>query len=152
VPSAPAMGSVKQALGGNDLFYSVGVLLSDGVIGEFFLFPPNPLAVGGALRGSQRLSVDQWFFFLERFLFVLPGEYCFSASGNLLSAGAFEKIARQHYDVFGSGRGTSTLNLQSGLLWPRGASEGAPFQSLLAHIPKAFLFSGTEALSPASRG
>ena len=71
------MGSVKQALCGNDLFYSVGVLLSDGVIGEFFLFPPNPFAVGGALRGAQRLSVDQWFFFLERFLFVLPGEYCF---------------------------------------------------------------------------
>jgi hypothetical protein len=33
------MGSVKQALCGNDLFYSVGVLLSDGVIAEFFLFP-----------------------------------------------------------------------------------------------------------------
>ena len=35
------MGSVKQALGGNDLFYSVGVLLSDGVI-EVFSVSPEP--------------------------------------------------------------------------------------------------------------
>ena len=29
---------------------------------------------------------------------------------------AARKLLRLHYDVFGSGRGTSTLNLQSGLL------------------------------------
>ena len=71
MPSAPAMGSVKQALGGNDLFYSVGVLLSDGVIAEFFLFPPNPLDGwwGFEGRGASQLSsgfsfwsVSSWFF------------------------------------------------------------------------------------------
>jgi hypothetical protein len=117
-----------------------------------FSVPPNPLAVGGALRGAQRLSVVSVVFLFGAFPLRSSGRVLFSASGNLLSAGAFEKITRQHYDVFGSGRGTSTLNLQSGLLWPRGASEGAPFQSFLAHIGKTFLFSGTEALSPASRG
>jgi hypothetical protein len=54
-----------------------------------------------------------WVLFrLERFLFIFRGALFFS-SGNLLSASAPTKQRRLHYDLFGSGRGTSTLNLQS---------------------------------------
>ena len=35
-----------------------------------------------------------------------------SPAGNLLSASAPRRNRRLHYDLFGSGRGTSTLNLQ----------------------------------------
>ena len=120
------------------------------VSSQSFSVPPEPSRrlVGLEGRGASQLisgfsfwSVSSWFF-RESIVFSL---------GQPAIRRRFRKIARQHYDVFGSGRGTSTLNLQSGLLWPRGASEGAPFQSLLAHIRKAFLFSGTEALSRASR-
>ena len=53
----------------------------------------------------------------ERFLFFLPGEAFFTPTGKLLSASGQGKSLRLHYDVFGSRRGTSTLNLQSGLFW-----------------------------------
>ena len=53
----------------------------------------------------------------ERFLFFLPGEAFFTPTGKLLSASGQGKSLRLHYDVFGSRRGTSPLNLQSGLFW-----------------------------------
>ena len=90
MPSAPAMGSVKQALGGNDLFYSVGVLLSDGVIAEFFLFPPNPLDGwwGFEGRGASQLISGFSFWSVSSSFFR---ESLLSPSGNLLSAGALAK-------------------------------------------------------------
>ena len=56
-------------------------------------------------------------FLSERFLFFLPGEAFFTPTGNLLSASERKEWRRLHYDVFGSGRGTGTLNLQSGCFW-----------------------------------
>ena len=71
-----AMGSVKQALGGNSVFYSVVFFLSGGVIGDgVFPFPSNPAAGDGALRGAARLLV-LGFVLWERLLFFLPGELC----------------------------------------------------------------------------
>jgi hypothetical protein len=76
------------------------------------LFPPN--ACRGERCGvlgapSLQSNVNWVFFLLERFLFIFRGEF---SSGNLLSASAPTKDRRLHHDLFGSGRGTSTLNLQ----------------------------------------
>ena len=78
-----------------------------------WLFPPN------ACRGERcgvwgrtaPSSLVRCFSFGERFLFFLPGEFLYLL-GNLLSASAPAGDRRLHYDIFGSGRGTSTLNLQ----------------------------------------
>jgi hypothetical protein len=76
-----------------------------------YLFPSN--ACRGercAVLGAQSpIDVNWVFFLLERFLFIFRGEF---SSGNLLSASAPTKDRRLHHDLFGSGRGTSTLNLQ----------------------------------------
>ena len=52
------MVSVKQVLCGNDLFYSVGVLWSDGVIAEFFLFPEPFRGWWGLARRAAPLSPE----------------------------------------------------------------------------------------------
>jgi hypothetical protein len=83
-------------------------------------------------------------FLLERFLFSFREPIVFS-SGNLLSASAPPQgFRRLHYDVFGSGRGTSTLNLQIELFPSlRGGFEGAPFQRVVLGSEKVFLLSSS---------
>ena len=50
------MGSINQAVCGND-FFSVVFFLSGGVVAELFLFPRNPAAASGArVWGAQPLS------------------------------------------------------------------------------------------------
>ena len=78
------------------------------------------------------------FFLVERFLFVFRGEF---SSGNLLSASALTMERRLHHDLFGSGRGTSTLNLQIEFLVAlSGGVEGAPFQRVNPAWARKFLF------------
>ena len=75
-------------------------------------FPPN--ACRGERCGSGGASPPRdWVlvFSSGAFPLRLPGALFFS-SGNLLSACAPVRDRRLHYDLFGSGRGTSTLNLQ----------------------------------------
>ena len=97
------------------------------------LFAPN------ACRGERcgvwgcGVPIDWLCFSFGAFPLRSSGRGLFSPSGNLLSAGAFGKSHASTMTYSGVGRGTSTLNLQSGLLSPRGASESAPFPSLLAH-------------------
>jgi hypothetical protein len=113
----------------------------------------RPAAAIGAGSGGAGPQIDWLGFVFWSVSSSSSGRAFCSPSGNLLSAGAFQKLARiQHCDVFGSGRGTSTLNLQNGLWSPRGGNEGAPFQSRLPpYFRKAFSSRRTEALSPASR-
>ena len=76
-------------------------------------FPPN------ACRGERcgvwgSIAPSDWVLVVASGAFPLrlPGALFFS-SGNLLSASAPTKGDRRpHHDLFGSGRGTSTLNLQ----------------------------------------
>ena len=91
------------------------------------MFPRTPAAASGAgFWGRRPPSNGVGSFSLERFLFVFRGEF---SAGNLLSASAPAKDWRLHHDLFGSGRGTSTLNLQIEFLVAlRGGVEGAPFQ------------------------
>jgi hypothetical protein len=85
-------------------------------------------------------------FFSERFLFCLPGETFLLPRANCYPQAARRSL-RLHYDVFGSGRGTSTLNLQSGLFFlPSGGGESAPFQSLSLKVRER-IFSWAELLS-----
>jgi len=66
------------------------------------------------------------------FPLLSSGERCSYSHGQSAIRKRANQRRRLHYDVFGSGRGTSTLNLQSGLyLVPSGGAEGAPFQSFL---------------------
>jgi hypothetical protein len=88
--SASAMGFVNQAVCENDFLFA-GLLFVGRCHRGVVSVLPNPVTGGEVLRGAERLS--KWprgVFFLERFLFVLPGESSFS-SGNLLSAGALAK-------------------------------------------------------------
>jgi hypothetical protein len=69
-------------------------------------------------------------FLSERSLFFLPGEAFFTLPGKLLSASGQENGCACTMTYSGSGRGTSTLNLQSGLFFVLSdGGEGAPFQS-----------------------
>jgi hypothetical protein len=65
----------------------------------------------------------------------------FFSSGNLLSASAPPRARRLHYHLFGSGRGTSTLNLQIEWFWSlSGDVEGGPFQRVFLRGLESFSF------------
>ena len=111
----------------------------------FCLFPPNPPLGGAALRGARSAPLTL-VFLSERFLFFLPQRGFVSPTGNLLSADVHKSL-RQHYDLFGSRKRNEHPGVyRAGSLRPSGASEGAPFQSLLAH-PKLFSHGQRRALS-----
>ena len=76
-----------------------------------FLFPPN------ACRGERcgvwgRRAPKDWVVFFSWSVSSSSSGRVFFSSGNLLSASAPTRDGRLHHDLFGSGRGTSTLNLQ----------------------------------------
>ena len=127
-------------LGGGDTAAAMGIL-SSGFRAKLFLslwwslrswllsFPPN------ACRGERcgvwgSIAPSDWVLVVSSGAFPLrlPGALFFS-SGNLLSASAPPRDRRLHHDLFGSGRGTSTLNLQIEFFVAlSGDVEGAPFQ------------------------
>ena len=115
-----AMGFVKQSLAVRSFLVVVGCLCEGDWEGEScFVFPPKGCrGERCGFQGAQSPAGSAWMVFLsERFLFFLPGEAFFTPTGNLLSASERKEWRRLHYDVFGSGRGTGTLNLQSGCFW-----------------------------------
>jgi hypothetical protein len=86
-------------------------------------FPPN------GCRGERcgvwgSIAPSDWVLVVSSGAFPLrlPGGLFFS-SGNLLSASAPTRgLARLQHDLFGSGRGTSTLNLQIEFVWSHSAA------------------------------
>ena len=91
--------------------------------------PRTPAAASGAGSGGAEPPRTGLCFFFWSVSSSSSGS-AFVSSGNLLSASAPTRDRRLHYDLFGSGRGTSTLNLQTELSSRvlRGGCEGAPFQ------------------------
>jgi hypothetical protein len=76
--------------------------------------------------GAQRRGFAV--FLLERFLFVFRERF-FLLGQTAIRKRTPQRVRRLHYDLFGSGRGTSTLNLQIELFGSlSGRVEGAPFQ------------------------
>ena len=102
-------------------------------------FPSNATAASGASSGGAEPRSDGgWSFSSGAFPLRLPGALFFS-SGKLLSASAPPRVRRLHYDLFGSRRGTSTLNLQIELFWSlSGRGGGAPFQRVFLAWLKSF--------------
>ena len=117
--SAAAMGFVKQGLAVRS-FFSGGWLSLRRRLGasRVVLCSRRTAAAtsGVRLKKPRAPRHGSGLLFSERFLFFLPGEAFFTPTGNLLSASEREEWRRLHYDVFGSGRGTSTLNLTERVL------------------------------------
>jgi hypothetical protein len=104
------------------------VILSSGLRAKVFFFvvefeelvvvvpperQPRRAVRGLGVQSPQRRGFE--FFSSGAFPLRLRGALVFS-SGKLLSASAPSRARRLHDDLFGSGRGTSTLNLQIELL------------------------------------
>ena len=114
-----AMGSIKQGLAVYKVFSS-GWLSLRSCLGAAELFLVASERCRGERAGFQGAQ-SPW----------ASGGWCFCGAFPLLSSGRGflyshgqtairkrqGKSLRLHYDVFGSRRGTSTLNLQSGLFW-----------------------------------
>ena len=107
--------------------------------------PPEPCRGWWGFEGRRApLKLATGCFLFGAFPLLLPGEFL-SPRAICYPQAHPQKIARQHYDVFGSGRGTSTLNLQSEF-FVRPAAVSRVRRS------KVFSLTGLESFSLVDRG